>query len=383
MGQRTSIEWTEVTWNPTTGCTRVSAGCDNCYAEALSRRLLSRIYTRRMPVVNTAAKRRDPFAVRIWPERLAQPASWRKPRLVFVNSMSDLFHRDIPPDFLRESFKVMLEVNRHTYQVLTKRPARAARFVRENVDLFGNDGLPPHIWIGTSTENQETAYRIRHLQQVPAVVRFLSCEPLIGPLSLCKVWTAGDIHWVIVGGESGAGRRPMEGAGCRRSGTSVWLRRYPSSLSSGEGGHRRRGGVSWRDGSGMRFRGPGVATRRAVVGELCRRGFGSGRPRWGRHSGVRRRTGPRKSWIFLRSTWMRTRRPSRTSPSDWSTWTRSPGRDEISLDSGNGSHTDERDSRAFIVGSAARAIRVDDRPFDRLVFVEKDRQRFRQLKRNV
>ena len=105
----------------------------------------------------------------------------------------------------------MLEVNRHTYQVLTKRPARAARFVRENVDLFGNDGLPPHIWIGTSTENQETAYRIRHLQQVPAAVRFLSCEPLIGPLSLCKVWSAGDIHWVIVGGESGVGRRPMEG----------------------------------------------------------------------------------------------------------------------------------------------------------------------------
>ena len=211
MGQRTSIEWTEVTWNPTTGCTRVSAGCDNCYAEALSRRLLSKIYTRRMPVVNTAAKRRDPFAVRIWPERLAQPASWKEPRLIFVNSMSDLFHRDIPPDFLRESFKVMLEVNRHTYQVLTKRPARAARFVRENVDLFGNDGLPPHIWIGTSTENQETAYRIRHLQQVPAAVRFLSCEPLIGPLSLCKVWSAGDIHWVIVGGESGVRRRPMEG----------------------------------------------------------------------------------------------------------------------------------------------------------------------------
>ena len=103
MGQRTSIEWTEVTWNPTTGCTRVSAGCDNCYAEALSRRLLSRIYTRRMPVVNTAAKRRDPFALRVWPERLAQPASWKEPRLIFVNSMSDLFHRDIPPDFLRES----------------------------------------------------------------------------------------------------------------------------------------------------------------------------------------------------------------------------------------------------------------------------------------
>ncbi|MCE2398210.1 MAG: DUF5131 family protein, partial [Gemmatimonadetes bacterium] len=185
MGQRTSIEWTEVTWNPTTGCTKVSEGCDNCYAETLSRRLLSRIYRRRLPVVDTAANRADPFAVRVWPERLEQPAGWKGRHLVFVNSMSDLFHCDIPVDFLRAVFEVMLDVDRHTYQVLTKRPSRAARFVRENGDLFGGGGLPPHIWIGTSTENQKTAYRIRHLKEVPAAVRFLSCEPLIGPLSLC------------------------------------------------------------------------------------------------------------------------------------------------------------------------------------------------------
>ena len=211
MGQRTSIEWTEVTWNPTTGCTRVSEGCDNCYAEALSRRLLSGIYRRRLPVVDTTTNRTDPFAVRIWPERLAQPARWRGGRLVFVNSMSDLFHRDIPEDFLRSVFEVMLDVDRHTYQVLTKRPSRAARFVRRNEDMFDGRGLPPHIWIGTSTENQKTAYRIRHLKEVPAAVRFLSCEPLIGPLSLCKVLDSGGIHWVIVGGESGPGRRPMDG----------------------------------------------------------------------------------------------------------------------------------------------------------------------------
>ena len=210
MGQRSSIEWTEVTWNPTTGCTRVSAGCDNCYADALARRLLGPVYTRRLPVVDTARNRSDPFAVRIWRERLAQPARWRKPRLVFVNSMSDLFHRDVPPGFLREIFEVMMRVDRHTYQVLTKRPARAARFVRENEGLFGRSGLPPHIWIGASTENQETAYRIRHLEQVPAAVRFLSCEPLIGPLSLREEWSEGGIHWVIAGGESGPGRRPVE-----------------------------------------------------------------------------------------------------------------------------------------------------------------------------
>ena len=210
MGQRTSIEWTEVTWNPTTGCTRVSEGCDNCYADALARRLLDRIYTRRLPVVDTPENRADPFAVRVWPERLAQPARWRQPRLVFVNSMSDLFHKDVPGEFVREAFSVMLDVDRHTYQVLTKRPARAARFVRQNADLFGREGLPPHIWIGTSTENQQTAYRVRHLEDVPAAVRFLSCEPLIGPLSLCNIWSPHGIHWVIVGGESGPGHRPID-----------------------------------------------------------------------------------------------------------------------------------------------------------------------------
>ncbi|MXX73058.1 MAG: DUF5131 family protein [Gemmatimonadetes bacterium] len=119
MGQRTSIEWTEVTWNPTTGCTKVSAGCDNCYAEALSRRLLRRIYRRRLPVADTTANRADPFAVRVWPERLDQPRKWSGRRLVFVNSMSDLFHADVPPQFQRAVFRVMLEVDRHTYQVLT------------------------------------------------------------------------------------------------------------------------------------------------------------------------------------------------------------------------------------------------------------------------
>ena len=210
MGQRTAIEWTDATWNPTTGCTRVSAGCDNCYAETLSRRLLSHAYTRRLPVVDTTANRQDPFAVRLWPERLVQPSRWKAPRRVFVNSMSDLFHADVPHAFTRAVFEVMLDVDRHVYQVLTKRPSRAARFVRDSIDLFGPAGLPEHIWIGASTENQKAAYRVRHLRKVPAAVRFLSCEPLIGPLTLGRELNAGGIHWVIAGGESGIVHRPME-----------------------------------------------------------------------------------------------------------------------------------------------------------------------------
>ena len=213
MPDRSAIEWTDATWNPTTGCTRVSAGCDHCYAEELSRRLLARTYRARLPVVDTVANRRDPFAVRVWPERLRVPASWREPRRVFVNSMSDLFHRDVPEDFARNCFRVMLDVDRHVYQVLTKRPTRAAGFVRRNADLFPR-GLPSHIWIGTSVEDQSVDYRVRHLLAVPAEVRFLSCEPLIGPLDLGAFMNevAGRIglHWVIAGGESGIGARPME-----------------------------------------------------------------------------------------------------------------------------------------------------------------------------
>ena len=223
MPERTAIEWTDATWNPTTGCTRVSAGCDHCYADRLSRRLLANTYRARLPVVNTEANRRDPFAVRTWPERLAIPGSWCRPRRVFVNSMSDLFHKDVPEEFVRSCFQVMLGVGRHVYQVLTKRPARAAKFVNRNADLFPT-GLPSHIWIGTSVEDQSVAYRVRHLLGVRAAVRFLSCEPLIGPLDLSdflprhegerQLGRGADpgpsrLHWVIAGGESGPGARRM------------------------------------------------------------------------------------------------------------------------------------------------------------------------------
>ena len=206
MAQQTGIEWTDATWNPVTGCTRVTAGCDNCYAATLAGRLLRRAYLARLPVVNSATTRRDPFAVRLWPERLEQPLRWRDPKVIFVNSMSDIFHADIPQEFLRRTFEVMLEADWHTYQVLTKRPARARRFWTHNSDLFNDGPIPEHIWIGTSVENQDVAYRVGHLRQVPARIRFLSCEPLIGPLEL----DLRGIHWLIAGGESGPVRRKME-----------------------------------------------------------------------------------------------------------------------------------------------------------------------------
>ncbi|MCY3942570.1 MAG: DUF5131 family protein [Gemmatimonadetes bacterium] len=176
MPDRSAIEWTDATWNPTTGCTRVSAGCDHCYAESMSRRLLATTYRSRLPVVDTAANRSDPFAVRLWPERLRVPVAWREPRRILVNSMSDLLHRDVPDDFACECFRVMLDVDRHVYQVLTKRPARAARFVKRNAELFPN-GLPANVWIGTSVEDQSVDFRVRR-----AVGRLLVSGRHAGPV---------------------------------------------------------------------------------------------------------------------------------------------------------------------------------------------------------
>jgi protein gp37 len=215
MAGKSAIEWTDATWNPTTGCTKVSAGCDNCYAFTLANRLLSGAYRSQLPVVDTHRNRTDPFAVRIWPDRVQVPKTWKEPRRIFVNSMSDLFHNEVPDEFAAECFGVMLEADHHVYQILTKRPARAARFITgPGRRLFPDGRLPSHIWIGTSVEDQEVDYRVRHLLDVPAAVRFLSCEPLIGPLDLTEFFTSPfaepEIHWVIAGGESGIGARPLE-----------------------------------------------------------------------------------------------------------------------------------------------------------------------------
>ncbi len=184
-----SIEWTELTWNPTTGCDKVSAGCKNCYAEVMTRRLQA------MGIPKYA----DGFAVHCHEEALNIPRGWRKPSVVFVNSMSDLFHDKVPLSFIKKVFKVMNECPQHVFQVLTKRAARLEK-------LAGELNWTSNIWMGVSVENETATGRINHLRKVPATVRFLSCEPLIGPLPNLDL---SGIHWAIVGGESGVHARPM------------------------------------------------------------------------------------------------------------------------------------------------------------------------------
>lgn len=211
MGDRSAIEWTDASWNAVTGCTEVSRGCDNCYARTLAHGKLREVYGKKLPVVDTQQNREDTFAVRLWPDRLDQPGRWRKPRMIFVNSMSDFFHADIPEAFQVNMLREMLLHDRHTYQVLTKRPGRAIRFFRRQSSWF-NETLPPHIWIGTSVEDRAALFRVGQLKQVPASVRFVSFEPLleaVGELDL------SGIHWAIVGGESGPGHRPIEASWVR------------------------------------------------------------------------------------------------------------------------------------------------------------------------
>lgn len=236
MSANSTIEWTDATWNPVTGCDRVSPGCDNCYAERIATRF------------------GRPFlgAVECHPERLELPLRWRKPRRVFVNSVSDLFHPDIPDEFIGDVFAVMARASTHTFQILTKRPQRMASWIRGFAEWHrtmkvGDDRFPwplPNVWLGVSVENQRYAdLRIPHLLETPAAVRFISAEPLLGPVTLAQSnvdylqgWETVPEHspecnggamcanlcpipmqvqtrrldWCIVGGESGHGARPME-----------------------------------------------------------------------------------------------------------------------------------------------------------------------------
>ena len=198
-----TIEWTDETWNPITGCTRVSPGCDNCYMFALYPRLKA---------MGVAGYDDAPGVVRLLPERLPNPMSWKKPRHVFVNSMSDLFHPKVPFSFVFDIFSVMQEAassRGHVFQVLTKRPGRAVAWWKEYEKRFP-DGWHPNIWIGTSVENQKYADRLTVLERLPAPVRFVSAEPLLERLDLTQWLNRGAIQWVIVGGESGVGARPMQ-----------------------------------------------------------------------------------------------------------------------------------------------------------------------------
>ena len=190
MSTNSRIEWTETTWNPVTGCTKISQGCKNCYADRMSRRLQA------MGV----AKYRDGFSVAIHPQVLRDPLRWRKPRLVFVNSMSDLFHQAVPTSFVEAVFDVMNTASHHTFQVLTKRPSRARL-------LSSRLRWTPNIWLGTSIESEDWLSRLESLKETDARTKFLSLEPLLGPL---PGLTLDGVDWVIAGGESGPGARPMQ-----------------------------------------------------------------------------------------------------------------------------------------------------------------------------
>jgi len=189
MSTHSSIEWTESTWNPLTGCTKVSPGCKHCYAERMALRLQAM----------GQPKYANGFKLTLHEDVLEQPLGWKKPQMIFVNSMSDLFHEDVPLEFIHRVFDVMRRASWHTFQVLTKRSKRL-RELNPEIDW------PANVWMGVSVENQDYTFRIEHLRRTDAHVKFLSLEPLLGPLPRLNL---RGIDWVIVGGESGPGARPM------------------------------------------------------------------------------------------------------------------------------------------------------------------------------
>jgi protein gp37 len=228
MMATSKIEWTDTTWNPVVGCRKVSPGCTHCYAERMAGRLKAMGRPGYQDAVDD--KGRWTGRVSLLYERLFQPLTWRRPRRVFVNSMSDLFHPDVPFEFVDDVFDVMarncLASNRHIFQILTKRPDRMHQYFRQGKNYYGDHIPLPNVWLGVSVENQEAAdERIPLLLQTPAAVRFLSCEPLLGPVDLGRrvippgqswarevelAWgDTEELDWVIVGGESGPGARPM------------------------------------------------------------------------------------------------------------------------------------------------------------------------------
>ena len=193
MADGSAIEWTDATWNPVTGCTKITRGCDNCYAARFAERW------RGVPGHPFSTG----FDLTLRPERVKQPLKWRRPRMIFVNSMSDLFHKDVPTAFIDQVFDTMEAANWHVFQVLTKRSSLMRDYLRRR---YRGDRGPRHIWCGVSVEDEQAATRIDHLRQSQAGIRFLSVEPLIGPMGLIDL---GGIDWVIVGGESGPGARPI------------------------------------------------------------------------------------------------------------------------------------------------------------------------------
>lgn len=193
MADRSEIEWTDATWNPVTGCTKITRGCDNCYAARFAERWRG----------VSGHPYEQGFDLRLWPSRLDQPSRWRKPRMIFVNSMSDLFHKRVPHWFIDRVFQQMENVDHHIYQILTKRSSLMRDYLKHR---YSDGAVPKHIWCGVSVEDQTAMARIFHLQTTPAMVRFLSVEPLLGPLGDIDL---KGISWVIVGGESGPNARSL------------------------------------------------------------------------------------------------------------------------------------------------------------------------------
>jgi protein gp37 len=233
VADRSGIEWTETTWNPTTGCDRTSPGCDNCYALALAKRLKAM----GQPKYRNDGDPRTSgpgFALTLHPDTLTIPHTWRTPRLVFVNSMSDLFHPDVPLEFIRQVFDVMAGTPQHTYQILTKR-SRRLRDLTDELDWPGN------VWMGVSVETARYTFRIDHLRKVAAKIRFVSAEPLLGPLPNLDL--AG-IDWLIAGGESGPGARSMEKAWvrdlrdqCGTAGAAFFFKQWGGRTPKANGRH--------------------------------------------------------------------------------------------------------------------------------------------------
>jgi protein gp37 len=215
MAEHTAIEWTDSTWNPVTGCTKVSPGCKYCYAERLTERF-GRRFTE----------------IRVHPDRLSLPLRWRRPRRIFVNSMSDLFHDQIPEPFIQQVFAVMAEAHWHTFQVLTKRAERLG-------EVAARLAWPPNVWQGVSIESAAYVWRIRHLRRVPAAIHFLSVEPMLGPIPHLSL---EGIDWVIVGGESGPRRRPLDPVWvrqirdqCRAAGIPFFFKQWGGATSKAGG----------------------------------------------------------------------------------------------------------------------------------------------------
>jgi len=226
--QKSKIEWTEATWNPVTGCAKVSPGCAHCYAETFAERWRG----------VAGHHYEQGFDLRLWPSRLDQPLKWRAPRRIFVNSMSDLFHPDVPTDFVRRVFDVMAKADRHVFQVLTKREERL-------LELAPMLSWPANVWVGVTIENRRFVHRADYLRQVPAAIRFVSAAPLLTEVR--RLDLAG-IHWVIAGGESGPRARPLDlswvielAERCTAEGVAFFMKQLGSVLAKQLGSADRKG----------------------------------------------------------------------------------------------------------------------------------------------